>query len=201
MGKFQRGRLTRFGKFATDEEIPIVYDRLLNEDREKQLISYLWVFGKRSLPAVGDKIISCIHSDNETLRYASINALSQIQSAEIRDIALSLHDKATALRFAEALPLFILNYQSGDYKYIDRALIDTEDEGLLHEIGSNLLDIFDEGHHDELKQAMLWAYENTPCSYCRSEVVRKLHEENILPESIKSEGKYDCCEDTRILCE
>ena len=63
------------------------------------------------------------------------------------------------------------------------------------------LDIFDEGHHDELKQAMLWAYENTPCSYCRSEVVRKLHEENILPESIKSEGKYDCCEDTRILCE
>lgn len=199
-GKFHPGALARFGKYATDDEIDIIYKKLLGEEREKQLISYLLIFRRREIPSYNQKIKNLIFSDNERLRFAAINALSGIKSDDIRHLAISLHDNAETDRFAEALSLLTLNYRTGDYKYIDRVLVETEDDDLVHGIGLRVIDIFEGGHFEELKEAMLWVYENTPCAYCRSEVVRNLSEENMLSDYIKEEGRYDCCEDTKKLC-
>lgn len=93
--------------------------------------------------------------------------------------------------------MFRLNYQSGDYKYISKVLVDFNDDDLLHESVRQILNVFECVKNSELLEAMLWAYENTPCSFCRSMVVSNLADHNMLPDAIRDEVKYDCCDDTK----
>lgn len=195
-GKFQRSKLMRFGKVATDKEIGIIYNKILEEKREKQLTSYLWIFGWRDLPALNEKIIELVYSDNKMIRQGAIYALSRISNHRIHDLAVSLHYSCDPVQFSEALELFIHNYKSNDHKYIERVLIKSDDLDFLHDACTNILKVFEENPTPDMQKSILWVYENTPCAYCRSRAVELLFEHNIIPANILNECHFDCAEDT-----
>ena len=198
-GKSHPSRCMRFGKHATDEEINIIYKGLLVEEREEQLVRYLWVFRRRELPEHHDKIFLFAHSDNEKLRGAAITALTHTSHSRVRNFAIKLHDADDVNHFIEAIELFVNNYQLGDYKYIERALIESEDTDALFSICYDLLKVFEEHPESGMQKCLLWIYENNPCAHCRSRAVELLLEHNVMPKNIHNECRYDCCEETKEL--
>lgn len=180
-----------FGRHATEDEINLIIEKILNEEREEQLIRYLWVFRRRALPKLEKKVFDLAKSDHEKLRAAAICALMHTSDASIRDLAIEIHNTKDAVHFAVALELFRNNYQSGDHIFIERALIDTDDMELVHAVGLDLLDIFGTHPKAELLKCMLWLYENNQCAYCRNGVVELLDEAKILPKDIREECLFD----------
>lgn len=196
-GKEHRSRFMRFGKYATEEEINIFYNKLLAEEREEQLISYLWVFRRRELPALDDKLFGLTKSENKEIVSSAISALVHTTHPRIRKLAIELHDSEDNELFIPAIELFLNNYQNGDHRYIEKALIESDDTELLHNICFDILDVFEENSEKEMQTCLLWVYENTPCVNCRERAVKLLAKNNILPEGIRLECQFDCSEDTR----
>lgn len=196
-GTSHPSRCLRFGRHATEDEINIIFDKILNEGRDDQLYRALWVFRRRALPRLDSKIFDLAKSDNEKLRTAAIIALMHTSHASIRDLAIEIHNMKGAVHFADALELFRNNYQSGDHTYIEKALIETDDMNLVHTVGLNVLDIFGKHPKAELLKCMLWVYENTQCAHCRNSVVELLNEAKILPDTVRDECLFDSYLDTR----
>ena len=84
-----------------------------------------------------------------------------------------------------------------DYKYIEKALIDKDDKHEIFSICYDLLTVFEKNHEDGMQKCLLWVYENNPCAHCRSRAAKLLFDHHIMPDSIKSECKFDCAEDTK----
>ena len=55
---------TVFGKKASEQEIEIVFDKLLTEVIKEKIIRYLWVFRNRELPRLDDKIFQLVSSND-----------------------------------------------------------------------------------------------------------------------------------------
>lgn len=190
-------RCHRFGRHATEDEINLIFEKILNEERDDQLYRALWVFRRRALPRLDNKIFDLAKSDNEKLRTAAIAALMHTSDASIRNLAIEIHNTKDAIHFAGALELFRNNYQSGDHIYIEKALIETDDMDLVHTVGLDLLDIFAKHPKAELLKCMLWVYENTQCAHCRNGIVELLDKAQILPDIIREECLFDSYFDTR----
>ncbi len=196
-GKEHRYRFMRFGKYATEEEIKILYNKLLAEEREEQLISHLWVFRRRELPALDDKLFGLTKSKNKEIGSTAISALMHTTHPRIRKLAIKLHDSEDNELFIPAIELFLNNYQNGDHRYIEKALIESDDTELLHSICFDILNVFEENPEKEMLTCLLWVYENTPCAHCRERAVKLLAKNKILPESIRHECQFDCVEDIK----
>ncbi len=196
-GNSHPSRCLRFGRYATDEEINILYKILLKEEREDQLIRGLWVFRSRELPTLDEKIFSLIKSSREDLRLAAIAALMHTSHPRVREIAISLYNAEDVNRFVEGIDLFVNNYQLGDHRYIERALIENDDKNILFSICYDILKVYEENPEKGMLKCLLWVYENNPCAHCREKSIELLIENNILPASIKDECQFDCSEDIK----
>ncbi|MEM7726942.1 MAG: hypothetical protein AAF208_11315 [Cyanobacteria bacterium P01_A01_bin.45] len=198
-----------FGKYATITEIELIFQKLLEETRKEQIIRYLWVFMKREVPRLDDKLSQFAVSDDEDIRHAAIWTLKLCQDNSIRDLAINLNQHPDDKFAVSSIGLFIKNYQSGDNKYIESVFSRIRDENTIHFLCTDLIHIFEENVFDtnilnknvldELLTSLLWAYENTPCTICRTKIVRNLIENNLIPQSIIDECQFDCVDDIRNL--
>ena len=68
----------------------------------------------------------------------------------------------------------------------------------MHSLG---LDVTRMSAELDTYEMLLWAYEHTPCSYCREGAVEKIVERYKPPEWLLEECLYDCSENTRKLAE
>jgi hypothetical protein len=196
-GKEHRSRFMRFGIYATEEESNIVYNKLLTEEREEQLISYLWVFRRREVPALDDKLFTLTKSKNKDIGSAAIRALMHTTHPRIRSLAIELHDSGDDELFIPAIELFVNNYKNGDYRYIEKATVESDDTEFLHSTGYDILNIFEKPPDKGMLTCLTWVYENTPCSNCRENAVKLLAKNKILTESIRQECQFDCVEYTK----
>ncbi len=194
-GQSHPSRCMRFGRHATDEEIDIIYKRLLTEKREEQLIRSLWVFRRRELPELKGEIFSLAHSDNKKLRGAAITALMHTSHSRVRDFAIELHDVEDVDRYLESIELFVNNYQSGDHRYIERALLESKDTEVLFSICYDILKVFEENPEKGMEKCLAWVFENTPCAHCRSRAVKLFFDNDIMPDDIRNECQFDCNEE------
>lgn len=191
-----RGRFFSFGRYATDEEIKILYERMLKEERPEQLVRYLWIFRWRALPDIDDKLLSFCLSENDEVRYHAITALSNSIDKRVRDYAIreiNLNQNYPL----QIIELFTNSFQKGDSVYIERVLFRS---GNLEENFSRAYDvlrIFEKNSFEEMLTCLVWVYENIPCAHCRCRAVELLADHNMLPDTIRDEIKYDCCDDTK----
>lgn len=191
--------LARFGKYAEDIEIEQIFERLLIETREKQLIRYLWIFKNRKLPRLDSRLIDLVQTDNTKLQSAAIAALSQYEDNSLRDLALRLIKQQPISVHNRIIKLLTDNYQSGDVKVIESALNISQDIDFRHSIGMDLIELVDAQKDPELKACSIWVYENTPCSYCRQQIVEILVKLQQAPRSMLRECLYDCSPEIRSL--
>lgn len=193
-----KSRYLRFGRYATNEEIKTLYERMLNEERPEQLVRYLWLFRKRELPALDKKLFDLCCSENEDISSSAITALSHSTDKRVRDFAIRKIsiDKTFPL---ELIELFINNYESGDAVYIERALLKDGNKEKVFSLSYDILKVFEENPVKEMLKCILWVYENTACAHCRCRAVKLLAEHSIMPDHIKNECRHDCCEEVKIL--
>ncbi|GAB4528107.1 MAG: hypothetical protein Tsb0014_09250 [Pleurocapsa sp.] len=190
--KYRGYVLSRFGRDATKQEIDRVFEKLLSETRKEQLIRYLHVFRYRKLPKLDIRLFDLAKSDDEEIQLPAIAALAVNKDDSLHNLAINLIKQQPKSINNRVLKLLINNYQSDDFKIIESILNKSHDIDLRHEIGMDLIDIIDKQKTAELINCSLWVYENTPCSYCRQEILKILIESKQVSQNILEECLHDC---------
>ncbi len=195
------GRYMRFGKYATDDELRIVLQRLLEETQETVCLRLLWIFRRRPLPELHPKIWQLADSKDDALRYAAVEALAQSQDPRIGELGRSrLRSGAFTASDSDTLDLFIRNYQPHDEQLILSALtLLSPDEDEAHSLGSSLLKIRQENTACTSLDILKWVYESTPCTVCRHIAVEQMAAIGGVPPEIVAECLDDADEDLRHL--
>ncbi|MEW5858458.1 MAG: hypothetical protein AB1861_13925 [Cyanobacteriota bacterium] len=188
-----------FGRRASDEDIEHLFARLLAETRREQLIRYLWVFRRRTLPSLNRYLFELAESDDEELQDAAISAIANTKDKSVRDLAIRLLQEKPTSIYRGAIELFIKNYQPRDCQLIESVLYASENPNMFHALGCDLVNLAKAQGSPELASCCLWVYENTPCSICRKRIVEALLELDQATESLVLECLWDCSQDIRAL--
>lgn len=193
------GRYLRFGKYATDDELKIVLQRLIEETQETVCLRLLWIFRRTPLPELHPRIWQLADSKDDALRYAAVEALAQKKDPRVGELGRSrLRSGDFTARDSDTLDLFIRNYQPLDEQLIMSAVKPlTPDEGEAHNLGSSLLNICDENPLRTSLEMLKWVYETTPCTVCRHSAVKQMAATGSVPPEIVSECLDDADEDLR----
>ena len=195
------GRYMRFGKYATDGELKIVLQRLVEETQETVCLRLLWIFRRTPLPELHPKIWQLADSKDDALRYSAVEALAQSQDPRVGELGRSrLRSGAFTSRDSDTLDLFIRNYQPQDERLILSALASrSPDEDEAHSLGSSLLRICEGNSTCSSLDMLKWVYESTPCTVCRHSAVKQMAAIGCVAPEIVAECLDDADEDLRHL--
>jgi hypothetical protein len=191
-----------FGRYATSTELEAIYDCLVNETNDAARFRFLWVFRQAPLPRLNDLFFNWATGSNEELQRSAIRALSQIDDPKVHDLARSKVNNYKLLDAdSEALYLFLNNYDIGDEKLVMEALdaiaVFTDDDA--HSLCSSIIDLVKRHKNVEWVDVLKWAYQKTPCTYCRHKIVILLDQLQALDQILLYECQYDANGDIRVL--
>ena len=188
-------RLWIWGRRATDDDVAVVFDRMLAESRPEQLCRYLSIFRYREMPRLPPRILELPIRAEGQLLDATIDALSVFKNAEVRTLGLRMLRGNPAC--LDAIRLFVKNYEQGDSTLLESVLPTEGDADVLHRIGIDLLNVYSETKTPELAGCMKWLYEFGPCSMCREDAVEYLSDMDALEHDIIEECQWDSYDETR----
>ena len=153
-----------------------MYTCLISEANNAVRRRLLWVFHLTPLPRLNQLFFEWASGADDKLRNAAITALAQVTDDRLHELAKTKARLGELTgRNSRALDLFLHNYESGDASIITSAL-DTlhpnaEDS---HSLALSLIQLSEEHGDPALAKALLWAYENTPCTICRESVLAQI---------------------------
>ncbi len=195
------GRYAIFGRYAEQEELDLIYAHLLSEMDEGVLIRLLSVFRGAKLPQFARRIYQWADGEtqNSDLQSAALYALAQVCDERVHQLARQKVETGSLLGANQnALDLFTCNYDASDAVRIAASLArlkpSIED---AHSLGYSIRGLVGAHKDPALADALLWAYENTPCGFCRYQIVESLHEFGRLPPEIAAECAFDAEDDLR----
>lgn len=196
---------SRFSRRATKEEFVQLYQNFLAEERKEQLIRYLWIFHRRQMPGLPRKLVTLAEDDDRNIQLAALIVLSNYQVDIVRDLAIKFCQSQNAQTLSAAIALFIHNYEQGDHRLIESALVQikelivTQPEGdhVLQQACQNVIKLFERNFTEELSECLVWVYENTPYSHHRALVTRQLITNNLMPSDLLYECQFDCVKNVR----
>lgn len=197
------GHYAQFGRYATQEELAIVLQRLERETSEGVCQRLLWVFRRANLPQVSPKIWQLASSKKREIRSAALEALAQLQDKRVGELGRSrLLSGEFTESDSETLDLFIRNYLPGDEELIMtglRGLVPTPENA--HSLCWSLLAITEKNASPCFLPVLDWVYEMTPCANCRFRSLRLLHNLGGMSQDIIRECLFDAEEDIRHFAE
>ncbi|CUI08837.1 hypothetical protein [Massilia antarctica] len=196
-----RGRFLQFGRWASEDDLSRILDRLRVESEPETCKKLLWVFRRRALPCLDERVFALASHGSTGVRNAAAVALSHTSDARIRKLALErLNDPDFSSEYSEELDLFKNNYQSGDETLIlavlERQRVDGDE---AHYLGTCAIDVCNSVDSPALAGVAEWVYRTNPCAICRQHAVEKLQEWKRLPPHIAAECRYDALENLRNL--
>lgn len=187
-----------FSRKAYDSEKYKLAQAVLAEkdlDKKEKLLS-VFTFAQSVFPMNPQPIIEYAKSENTNLRDTALYALSYLRADCVHDFAVELLEKSFS---TDALEILIRNYQECDKEYIFRQLgkmtIDPDDTSGWHSVVRQILETDNEIFLPD--EFLTFIYENSLCSGCRENAVKKLLNRNLLTDKMISECLLDCNEDIR----
>lgn len=195
----KRFLLRQFGKKASAAQLIKLAAKLELEKDSKKLIAYLTVFWDRPLPAVSDKVLSFLFSENADLRRSARNALCAVKSKEVRSAALKLLDKGDDESIVSGVNLLELNYRSTDRAMLLAKAKEVKDIDHLHWLCMSFKKMVKNCDSDNFAPLVLWNYENNPCGFCREQALEILIKWGKASKKILFEAQWDANDDIRIL--
>jgi hypothetical protein len=196
-------KYARFGRYATADELEAVWLRLINENDEKVCLRLLWVFRSVALPELHPVIWKFAESNNDEVRAAAITALAQCKDARVGDFArAALRSARSARTVSEGMKILVKHYRPEDSVLVMSALsrISASDDE-AHAIGFSIAGIYRENESCALLEALMWDYENNPCTLCRCGTVSMMRERGALSSAIMSECIHDADPDIQKLAQ
>jgi hypothetical protein len=186
-------KYARFGRYATADELEAVRLRLINESDESVCLRLLWVFRAVALPELHPAIWKLAESDHDKVRAAALTALAQCNDPSVGDFARAkLRSARSARAVAEGMETLVQHYCAKDFALLMSALsgISANDDE-AHAIGFSIARICRENESCDLSEALMWDYENNPCTLCRCGAVSMMSERGVLSSAIISECLHD----------
>ena len=197
-GKYP-GRYMDFGRHATPEELETVFTQLLREPDPAVQMRLLWVFRRAILPRLDPQIFAWANGEDEGLRSAAIAALARISDPQGHRLAREKVETGQLLGAdQEALNLFLINYEGQDAGLIARGLAGIHPNAEeAHRLGYSAMELAEKVPGQELAEAVVWVYEQTPCAFCRYKAVKWLDQLGLLTAEQLRECPYDANDDIR----
>jgi len=124
-----------------------------------------------------------------------VRAIEDIADPRLRQLGFEL---IASSRIIEGISLLWNNALPGDEPAILAAIVPLSDDWDVHSVAMDMLKL---GKDLDIREHLIWVYENSPCSLCRNSAVRDLIEINQAPDSILQECLLDCDTDLRKLAE
>jgi hypothetical protein len=189
-----------FGMYADKKDLEVILAQLLNEKENAVRTRLIWVFRRIPLPVIHDCFFEWIDSNDEKLRAALFMALANSKDDRIHEFARQRVKAGKILGWANSfvLDLFEKNLAIDDVKLISDAILackpDIEDR---HRFGLSITSIAEKNKTNELKDMLLWVYENTPCGNCRDSAITRLNDISALSQDIIDECTMDGCDSIR----
>jgi hypothetical protein len=196
-------KYTRFGKYATVDELKVVWLRLINESDEKVCLRLLWVFRAAMLPELHPAIWKLAESDHDKIRAAAITALAQCHDPSVGNFArAALRSARSAKAVSDGMETLVKHYRNEDALLVRSALSGiSASDGEAHAIGFSIARMCRENESCDLLEALIWDYENNPCTLCRCGTVSMMSERGVLAPAIISECLHDADPDIRKLAQ
>ncbi|WP_161915316.1 hypothetical protein [Methylosinus sp. C49] len=176
---------------SADDLLAAASDLILETDAMK-IRAYLRIFTARDFPLNPEPLFAIVKGANPRNAWQATKAIGRLHDHRIRDLAFELLD---GLDTPSAIRLLRSNYQPGDFVAIERAIREADplDDNGWHSVGLAVLDLIEAVAIPpiESRDILLSLYENIPCSLCREEVVRKLHDSDLAPRWMLKECAFD----------
>lgn len=185
----------RWGKQASEQDLRTVAEKMFAEKDEKLTRIYLHVFLKCGLPEMNSWLQRLADSEDRATRWIAYKVLANHDHPTVRSLAIN---RISAGKMSEGeLCLFRKNYRQGDWRLIEDVLRLPGDDYELHEILSDLLEVFEANKVEESCNPMMLVYEHSPCGICRGNAVKALIDLARAPDWVLEECRFDADEETR----
>jgi hypothetical protein len=180
---------------ATDlsiEDVEKLANELLAEKNKQKQELYLRFFAKRKFPFDYHPILKIAGGKNPAktrLIEFSVEALKYFSSKDIRELALEkLRAEKNPFKY---LDLLVSNYKKGDNRLLHEIANRSDNYDFIHSIGFGYLDIYEANKTKECRESLETIYKKMNCGICRKNVINLLIDNNVLPETIRQEIKFD----------
>ncbi|MCC6907362.1 MAG: hypothetical protein IT430_05415 [Phycisphaerales bacterium] len=201
-----RSRARTWSTAATEEELEAAAHTLIAETDPERVAVLCSVFRYPRTPFpldIAPLIDKARASRDERERYCLLQIIVPFDDERVRELALELLNRCGPA--SDILDLFIENYRPGDGELIRRALVARPLRGVgkeiddVHGVAMAISKVFSDDSRNDGGESLLWAYEHTPCSMCRRDIVDALIRMRAAPEWLLQECLCDCADDTRVL--
>jgi hypothetical protein len=202
--KANRGTLMGWGCRASEADLQQAATDLLNTVDKDSLRAYTAIFMRRAFPLDADftlehsPLLALARSPDAEQAWRATRALGNITHPAVRSLGLEL--LSDSQRADEGTGLLVNNFQEDDYTLFETVLIRLDlQRTTCHSIGLDLVKLVEAHLTLQAVPSLLLLYENGPCSSCRYRCVGLLLQLDALPDSIRTECRYDADEETRKL--
>lgn len=184
----------------SDSEVEAIAHTFLNEKKPlcKELL--LPVFSFRKFPLAYECILELAKkkaSGNSRLVEFAIDALQHISAPDIRAFAIEkIKTSNTPYKYVNILSS---NYKAGDSVLLTQIINQFKNRDIIEQLAHSLIAIYTTNKTRECAEPLTALYGKMTCGLCRKKVVGILHDNNVLPDTIKAELRYDSYIDIRNL--
>ncbi len=182
------------------KEIELVANKFLTEKDKSNKSKFLSVFSDIKYPFDYKVILETAKkkpNSKDRLVEFSIDALSNLKGEDIREFALE--KIKTTRRPADYIKLLKYNYRTGDSKILKEIVEKYHDVHIIENLACSIIDIYEQNDTVECLEPFLELYNKMNCGIHRNDIVRILIKNNVLPDNLRKEIKYDCDFETRQL--
>lgn len=193
-GRKTRLLASRFARCGSESDHRALFELIEREHDASRLAAMLRVFAARIDPPGGvDGILRFARHQDAAVREVTIDVLKRFVDHRLGDLAAELLDAGNL----EAIDLLANNSRPGQFARIYDLLPASADEERDHRLGMDLNILCSHHRLPEAFDCLVWVYERTPCSYCRSNAVGELVEMGKLPPAIREECRHDSYDGSR----
>lgn len=186
------GATRRFDRTASKEELVQLATYLEAENNPEVKKQLLQVFSRVDYPLDINPLMEMAHSAHEGLREAALEALGRLKDNQVHDLAVKLLEQGD---IEWGLALFRSNWRKTDDPLIWEKMRKTS--RVTHQLQLHLSAVYSKYKSASCKEILIHAYRNGECSYCRSDIIRIMGKNAVLPEAVLLECQYDSYEPTR----
>lgn len=186
------GYSRRFARTASKEELVDLAKYIEAEDDVVVKTQLLRVFTYVDYPLKHAFLMDLAHSDHLELREAAINALGRYKDEPIHALAVELLESGD---IESALDLLKENWKKSDESLIQKVFM--KSKRVSHGLQMFLREVYSKHRSTSCGKILMHAYRNGECTYCRSEIVKDMGKNGVLPDHILVECQYDSYDETR----
>lgn len=198
--KENRTIFRRFGMYADRKDLEVVFAAFLKAKEDAVRKRLLWVFGPIPLPVIHEWFFELADSEDEELRAAILSAFANCKNDRVHEFARQRVKAGKILGWGNSfvLDIYEKNFTNDDAKLISDAILTSKPaKDDIHRFGLSITSIAEKNKSNELKDMLIWVYENTPCSYCREFAIVRLNDIGALSHEMIDECMWDGSEDIR----